>query len=58
MIKAYKYRIYPNVADKYLLSRHFGCCRFIYNWALDLKIKAYSQKEKLTCIDIANKIPN
>ena len=31
MLLAYKYRIYPTKADRILLAKHFGCCRFLYN---------------------------
>ena len=30
----YKFRLYPNELDKVLLSKHFGCCRFVYNYFL------------------------
>lgn len=30
----YKFRLYPNELDKELLSKHFGCCRFVYNYFL------------------------
>jgi putative transposase len=43
--RAYKYRLYPNKQQEVLLAKHFGCCRFIYNYALDKKVKAY-QKDK------------
>lgn len=46
MLKAYKYRLKPTEAQKILLEKHIGSCRFIYNWALDQKIKAYQQTEK------------
>jgi putative transposase len=39
--KAYKFRIYPNTAQKVLLGRQFGCVRFVYNHFLDLRIKTY-----------------
>lgn len=42
MIKAFKYRIYPNKEQKILLFKHFGACRFIYNLALETKMAAYS----------------
>ena len=29
--KAYKFRIYPNSTQKVLLSKTFGCVRFIWN---------------------------
>lgn len=42
MLKAFKYRIYPNKEQAELLSKHFGACRFIYNLALETKMAAYS----------------
>ena len=42
MLKAFKYRIYPNKEQEILLSKHFGSCRFIYNLALETKTAAYS----------------
>jgi len=46
MLKAYKYRIYPNREQQVLLSKTFGCCRKIYNWALDFKNKRYTQYQQ------------
>lgn len=49
MEKAYKYRIYPNKRQRELLAKTFGCCRFVYNYYLDLRIKLYKEsKETLT----------
>lgn len=42
MLKAFKYRIYPNAEQQILLNKHFGACRFIYNLALETKMAAYS----------------
>ncbi len=39
MLKAYKYRIYPNKKQKEMVRVHFGACRFVYIWALEHKIK-------------------
>src|SRR5689334_15737328 len=39
--KAYKYRFYPSDEQKCLLSRTFGCCRYVYNWALRERTDAY-----------------
>ncbi len=48
MNKAYKFRIYPNREQQALLSKTFGCVRFIYNRMLSDKIKHYEQtKQKL-----------
>ena len=41
MLKAYKYRIYPNKWQKELLAKTFGCCRFVYNHYLEKKIITY-----------------
>jgi len=46
MLKAYKYRIYPNKKQKEMIKVHFGACRFVYNWALEQKIKTYQQTKK------------
>ena len=46
MLRAYKYRIYSTEEQKVLLAKTFGCCRFVYNWALNLKIEAYKQEKK------------
>ena len=32
--------------QKVLLAKTFGCCRFVYNWALNLKIEVYKQEKK------------
>jgi putative transposase len=44
-MKAHKYRIYPNEAQKQLFAMHFGHARHVYNWALDLKQKTYAEKQ-------------
>lgn len=46
MLRAYKYRIYPTEEQRVLLAKTFGCCRFVYNWALNLKIEIYKQEKK------------
>ena len=43
MLRAYKYRIYPTEAQRVLFAKTFGCCRFVYNWALNMKITAYRE---------------
>jgi putative transposase len=41
--KTYKFRIYPNKHQKTLLSKHFGCSRFIYNYFLNQRIEQYRE---------------
>lgn len=59
MLRAYKYRIYPTDDQKILLAKTFGCCRFVYNWALNLKIEAYKKsKEILSNFDLSKLLKN
>lgn len=46
MLKAYNYRLYPSKAQASELSRHFGCARHVYNWALAAKEKQYQETGK------------
>ena len=47
MNRAYKFRIYPNKEQENLLSKTFGCCRFLYNVMLSDKKKAYQETGKM-----------
>ena len=38
---AYKFRLYPNKAQQILLAKTFGCCRYVYNYALNQWQTAY-----------------
>lgn len=59
MFKAYKYRIYPNEEQKVLFSKTFGCTRFVYNWALNIKKEYYNKYKKfLPYKDIQNRMVN
>lgn len=59
MKRAYKYKINPTFKQKEQLSRCFGCARFIYNWGLSLKTKAWSEEQKhLSYFDIAKVLTN
>lgn len=58
VIRAYKFRLYPNPAQIEMLENHFGCARFIFNWGLSEKSKAYSERqEKLSCLALMNRLP-
>lgn len=46
MLKAYKYRIYPDEVQKRLIEMHFGHARHVYNWALEQKINHYKETQK------------
>lgn len=46
MLKAYKYRIYPNNEQKVQIAKTFGCCRFVYNQTLAYRKEAYEKEKK------------
>ena len=52
--RAYKYRIYPTEEQKRILARTFGCCRFVYNWALRQKTDTfYNEQRRLYYKDVS-----
>jgi len=51
--KAFKYRLYPNKIQEQKINQNMGCVRYIYNLALETKIKAYEKDGKtLSCFDL------
>ena len=44
--RAYLYRFYPTDEQKQHLARTFGCCRYVYNWALALRQQTYQATGK------------
>ncbi len=46
MLKAYKYRIYPNDEQKVQIAKTFGCCRFVYNQTLSYRKETYEKEKK------------
>lgn len=59
MIKGYKYRIYLNKKQTQQVNQMLGNARFIYNWALDRRIKAYQKdKTKLSAFTLMKEVVN
>lgn len=55
MLKAYKYRIYPNKQQIEQIQKTFGCCRFVYNQTLAYRKEVYeTKKESMSKIDCNN----
>lgn len=49
--------MYPTVEQQVLLSKHFGSCRWVYNWALQTKKEAYTRTGKSpSCFDLQKQI--
>lgn len=46
VLKAYKYRIYPDQEQQAALSIQFGHARFVYNWALAFRKSHYAEHGK------------
>ena len=46
MLKAYKYRIYPDKEQKIQIAKTFGCCRFVYNQTLAYWKEVYEKERK------------
>jgi len=46
VLKAYKYRIYPNKEQRIQITKTFGCCRFVYNQTLGYRKDTYEKEKK------------
>lgn len=44
MESSYRFRIYPTSEQENLIQRTFGCCRFVYNHFLAMRIEAYKER--------------
>lgn len=69
--KGYRYQIFPNEAQKQIIDKTFGCCRYVYNRALSEIIEEYKkfqdakdtpgmlplEKPKISGYTFANKLP-
>jgi putative transposase len=57
VIRSIKYELKLTKGQTKKLNQSFGNCRFVYNWALDRKIKAYQEEEKkLSCFDLMKEL--
>ena len=57
MLKAYKYRIYPNSEQKVFFAKTFGCVRFIYNRMLADRIKNYKEHQENSQVKLITPTP-
>ena len=60
MLKAYKYRIYPNKKQEEQIQKTFGCCRFVYNRTLAYRKDKYEKDKesmnKISCNNYVNQV--
>lgn len=55
--RSYRIRTYLNGAQVRMLNQWYGSARWLWNWALDMRTKAYQRrKESLTSIAISRKL--
>src|SRR5437588_10544687 len=55
--RAYKYRFYPTDEQAHMLARTFGCCRYVYNWALRQRTDAFfTHGERLSYAGTAERL--
>lgn len=55
MLKAYKFRIYPNKEQIDQINKTFGCVRFVFNYYLNMKRELWKNEQKsLSKIDCNN----
>lgn len=47
MHQRWTYRFYPTPEQESILARTFGCVRYVYNWALDARTKAFKNGERM-----------
>jgi putative transposase len=48
MQQRWTYRAYPTPEQEQILARTFGCVRYVYNWALAARSKAFKDGERIT----------
>lgn len=48
MKQGWTFRCYPTPEQEQFLARTLGCCRFVYNWALGERTRAYQAGERMT----------
>ena len=56
MLRVVKVRLYPNKAQKQLIQKTFGSCRFVYNILLDAKIKAYECGDNVSAYELKKRL--
>ena len=46
IVKAFKFRVYPTKEQELLLQKTLGCVRYVYNYFLTRRIKAYKENKE------------
>ena len=46
IFKSFMFRIYPNKEQEVLMAKHFGACRFVFNYYLNKRKETYLEDKK------------
>ena len=46
MVRGFQYRVYPTPEQKIALAKTFGCVRYVFNWALNLRTTAWHERQE------------
>ena len=59
MLKSFRFRLYPSHEQESKIIQTFGAVRFVYNWSLEQKIKAYgTEKITISSYELSNMLPD
>lgn len=47
VVLGYRFRFYPTIEQETILSKTFGCVRYVYNWALRERTDAWHEGERV-----------
>ena len=56
MLARYRYRIYPDAAQRQALARVFGCARVVFNDAIRLREEARERGERITDTEVQRQV--
>ncbi|MGX5775457.1 RNA-guided endonuclease InsQ/TnpB family protein [Methylorubrum zatmanii] len=51
MQQRWTFRAYPTPEQEQILARTFGCVRYVYNWALSARTKAFKEGGRMSYVD-------
>lgn len=58
VMKAYKFRLYPNKEQQFILNQWIGCSRWVWNYMLDFNKRKYEQENKFVFyVEMNNMLP-
>lgn len=57
MVRGFSYRFYPTPEQEILLAQTFGCVRYVYNWALNMRTQAwYESQERINYAQTSSRL--